>query len=86
MSKKAFTYRQGEYLAFIHDFTERRSMAPSFEEIGKHFGTTPPSVNGMIKTLEQRGFLSRQPGVARSLRQSRRFSTRFRKAPHGPIL
>jgi SOS-response transcriptional repressor LexA len=63
-----FTPRQGEYLAFIHRFTARRGMAPSFEEIGAHFDTTAPSVNSMIKMLESRGLLSRVPGVARSLR------------------
>lgn len=63
-----FTARQGEYLAFIERFTARRGYPPSFEEIGRHFGTTPPTVNTMIKTLERRGLLSRQPGVARSLK------------------
>jgi SOS-response transcriptional repressor LexA len=63
-----FTPRQGEYLAFIHGFTVRRGVAPSFEEIGSHFGTTPPSVNSMIKMLDKRGLLSRVPGAARSLR------------------
>jgi SOS-response transcriptional repressor LexA len=64
----AFTARQGEYLAFIHRYTQRFGVAPSFDEIGIHFGTTPPSVNNMIKTLCNRGLLSRLPGVARSLR------------------
>jgi hypothetical protein len=64
----AFTPRQGDYLAFIERFTARHGLAPSFEEIGLHFGTTAPSVNGMIKTLVSRGLLSRVPGVARSLR------------------
>jgi len=63
-----FTARQGEMLAFIHRFTARHGVAPSFEEIASHFGTSSPSVNGMIKTLERRGLLSRVPGVARSLR------------------
>ena len=63
-----FTARQGEYLAFIHRFTLRCGVAPSFEEISAHFGTTSPSVNGMIKSLERRGLLSRVPGAARSLR------------------
>lgn len=63
-----FTARQGEYLAFIERFTARHGYSPSFDDIGRHFGTTPPSVNGMIKTLERRGLLSRLPGVARSLR------------------
>lgn len=64
----SYTARQGQYLAYIHRFTTRHSVAPSFEEIAAHFGTSSPSVNGMIKTLEGRGFLSRVPGVARSLR------------------
>lgn len=64
----SFTARQGEYLAFIHHFTLRHGIAPSFDEIAAHFGTSSPSVNGMIKTLERRGLLSRVPGAARSLR------------------
>lgn len=63
-----FTARQGEYLAFIRSYTSRCGVAPSFEDIARHFGTSPPSVNGMIKTLEKRGLLGRVPGVARSLR------------------
>ncbi|MBI4563463.1 MAG: MarR family transcriptional regulator [Planctomycetes bacterium] len=63
-----FTERQGEMLAFIHRFTAKHGVAPSFEEIASHFGTSSPSVNGMIKTLVRRGLLSRVPGVARSLR------------------
>ncbi len=64
----SFTARQGEYLAFIHRYALKNGIAPSFDEIAAHFGTTSPSVNGMIKTLERRGLLSRIPGAARSLR------------------
>jgi hypothetical protein len=63
-----FTVRQGQVLAFIHGFIAKHGVAPSYDEIAAHFGTTSPSVNGMIKTLERRGLLSRIPGVARSLR------------------
>lgn len=63
-----FTARQGQFLSFIQGFTVRYGYAPSFEQIGAHFGITAPSVNTMIKTLERRGLLSRLPGVARSLR------------------
>jgi hypothetical protein len=63
-----FTVRQGEYLSFIHSYTTKVGVSPSFEDIARHFGTAPPNVNGMIKTLERRGLLSRSPGVARSLR------------------
>lgn len=63
-----FTVRQGEYLSFIHSYTTKVGVSPSFEDIARHFGTAPPNVNGMIKTLEKRGLLSRIPGAARSLR------------------
>jgi DNA-binding transcriptional MocR family regulator len=62
------TKRQGEYLDFIRAFTDRWGTPPSFEEIGRHFGTTAPSVNNMIKMLESRGFLTRVPGAPRTLR------------------
>jgi len=62
------TARQAEYLTFIRAFTQRWGVPPSFEDIGRHFLTTPPSVNSMIKTLEARGFLARIPGAARTLR------------------
>ena len=63
-----FTVRQGQYLAFIQGFITRRGYAPSFDELGAHFGTTPPTVNSMIKMLERKGLLSRVAGAARSLR------------------
>lgn len=62
------TKRQSEYLEFIRAFTDRWGVPPSFEEIGVHFRTTPPSVNNMVKTLAARGFLARVPGAARTLR------------------
>jgi hypothetical protein len=36
--------------------------------MASYFGITSPSVNGMIKTLERNGFISRIPGAARTLR------------------
>jgi hypothetical protein len=62
------TSRQGQVLAFIHRFTERYGVSPSFDDIAVHFGITSPSVNGMIRTLERKGLLSRIPGAARTLR------------------
>jgi hypothetical protein len=67
-SSRAPTVRQAEYLAFIRAFTDRWGVPPSFDEIGRHFMTTAPSVNNMVKTLEARGFLTRIPGQARTLR------------------
>ena len=62
------TRRQGEFLAFILRYTQKRGIAPSYEEMATHFGISSPSVNGMMKTLERNGFISRVPGAARSVR------------------
>jgi repressor LexA len=82
-----FTARQGQYLSFIHGFIVKHGVAPSFEEIGVHFGTTPPSVNNMIKTLDERGFLSRvtrgRPVLARP-RPCRGASQQRFRLPHTP--
>lgn len=63
----SFTVRQGEYLAFMHRFTLRHGVAPSFDEIAAHFGTSPPSVNGMIKTLSSPPPAERRPGSRRAV-------------------
>lgn len=63
-----FTARQGQFLAFIHRYTERHGIPPSFDDLAAQFGVTSPSVNGMIKTLERNGLISRIPGAARTLR------------------
>jgi hypothetical protein len=34
----------------------------------KFFGLTPPSVHGMLVRLEELGLVTREPGVARSVR------------------
>jgi repressor LexA len=33
----------------------------------RYFKVSPPSVHQMMLTLEREGFISRQPGVARSI-------------------
>ena len=55
-------------MLFRSRFTLKHGVAPSFEEIAVHFGTSAPAVNGMIKTLERHALLSRVAGGARSLR------------------
>ena len=45
------TDKQAQYLAFIRDYTARRGIAPSFEEIGAHFGSAPPNVNDMSEAI-----------------------------------
>lgn len=61
------TPTQGRYLAFIHAYTEGFGLPPAESEIADATGVSPPSVNQMMKTLEKKGFIRRQPGVPRSI-------------------
>jgi len=62
------TKRQLEYLAFISKYIHRFGRAPAESDIQQHFLVSAPSVNQMMQMLERRGFITRQPGVPRSIR------------------
>jgi LexA DNA binding domain len=62
------TKRQYEYLAFIAKYIARFGRPPAESDIERHFLVSAPSVNQMMQTLERRGFISRKPGVPRSIR------------------
>jgi hypothetical protein len=63
-----FTATQGRYLAFIHAYTSLRGIPPAEAEIVTAMCVSPPSVNQMVKMLEKKGLILRQPGQPRSLR------------------
>ena len=63
-----WTDRQGQYLAFIHDYTKVNRQPPAETDIARFFGLAPPSVHRMVVELVERGLLSRTPGAARSIR------------------
>jgi repressor LexA len=65
-----YTAKQGQYLAFIYYFTKLHGEPPSEAEMQRYFRVTPPSVHQMVLTLESRGFITRTPGRARSIRLS----------------
>ena len=64
----SFTAKQGQYLAFIHDYTQTNGRAPAEADIQRFFGRTPPTVHQMILRLDSLGLISRIPGQARSIR------------------
>ena len=66
--KKAYTDKQGQYLAFIHYYTKVNGQAPAEADMQRYFRVTPPSVHQMILTLEANGFIERIPGQGRSIR------------------
>lgn len=63
-----WTERQGQYLAFIHDYTKVNRQSPAETDIARFFGLAPPSVHRMVVELERRGLISRTHGAPRSLR------------------
>ncbi|HLF07222.1 MAG TPA: MarR family transcriptional regulator [Thermoplasmata archaeon] len=64
----SFTPTQGRYLAFIHAYTSLHGLAPAESEIAASLCVSPPSVNQMVKMLERKGLIRRQPGAPRSIR------------------
>ena len=66
--KVPFTYRQGQFLAFIHLYRKLHSQGPAELDMVKYFRVTPPAVHGMVVKLEELGLVTREPGVPRSVR------------------
>jgi Mn-dependent DtxR family transcriptional regulator len=63
-----YTPRQGQFLAFIYYYTKLNGVPPAEADMGRYFRVSPPSVHEMIKTLERRGYITREPGMPRTIR------------------
>jgi Mn-dependent DtxR family transcriptional regulator len=63
-----YTPRQGQFLAFIYYYTKLNGLPPAEADMERYFRVSPPSVHEMVKTLERRGYISREPGRPRSIR------------------
>ena len=66
--KQKYTEKQGQYLAFISQYTKINNLPPAHADIQNYFKVTPPSVNQMLKTLENKSFIVRQPKTPRSIK------------------
>jgi hypothetical protein len=53
------TRRQREYLDFIRNYMARYGVSPAESDIHEHFMVSAPSAHLMVKTLERRGFITR---------------------------
>jgi DNA-binding MarR family transcriptional regulator len=62
-----FTPKQGQCLAFIHACTLVNGRPPAEADMQRFFRVAPPSVHQMVVTLERAGWISRKPGLARSI-------------------
>lgn len=66
--RRRFTALQGQYLAFIQQYTQLHRQAPAELDFQRHFKVSPPSVHRMINALEQCQLIHRNPRHARSVR------------------
>ncbi len=62
-----YTERQGQFLAYIHQYSIVNGYAPAEVDMQRFFQITPPSVHSMVLTLERRGLIRRVHGQARSI-------------------
>jgi repressor LexA len=63
-----FTAKQGQYLAFIHNYTKVHRVPPAEADLQRYFRVSPPAVHAMILVLQRQGLIARSPGKARSVR------------------
>jgi DNA-binding MarR family transcriptional regulator len=68
LTKPPYTHRQGQVLAFIYYYTKIHKCPPAEGDIAAYLGVSPPSVHGMVVTLEKHGLITRVPGRPRSIR------------------
>jgi hypothetical protein len=66
--KRKFTTKQGQYLAFIAQYTNVHGVPPAEHEMQRRFHVSSASVHQMVVNLERKGLIKRTPGVARSIR------------------
>ncbi|OGY41950.1 MAG: repressor LexA [Candidatus Buchananbacteria bacterium RBG_13_36_9] len=62
------TKRQKQIIDFINEFTDDKGYAPSYREIGQHFGlSSTATVCEHIQGLQEKGYLKIDPNEARSI-------------------
>jgi len=68
MQQYGLTLKQLECYNFIKNYIAKKIISPSYNEIKEAVGLqSKSSVNAYIKNLEERGYVKRIPGKARSL-------------------
>ncbi len=62
-----FTKKQGQYLAFIYNYSKVNGRPPAVADIQRYFGVTPPTAQNMVVRLTELELISRVPGAPRSI-------------------
>jgi repressor LexA len=67
-SQEKLTKKQVEILSYIRGFIAENGYAPSYREVGAHFGiSSTATVHEHVKNLERKGYLTSEPETARSI-------------------
>jgi Mn-dependent DtxR family transcriptional regulator len=69
-AKPPYTHKEGQYLAFIHYYTKLNAQPPAEADMQRYFQRSAPSVHQMVLTLERKGLIVREPGRARTIRNT----------------
>lgn len=64
---ETLTEKQGQYLAYIALYTKLHRRPPAETDMQEYFQVTPPTAHRMVVELEQKGWIRREPGKARSI-------------------
>lgn len=69
---KPLTERQRSVLLFLESCLSDRGYMPTIREIAQHFSVTSNAAVTRLEALERKGYLTREPGVARGIRLLRK--------------
>mgnify|MGYP003139244691 CR=1 FL=1 len=68
MDQYGLTAKQQKCFKFIKNYIAKKTVPPSYQEIAEAVGLkSKNSINKYISSLEERGWLKRIPGKARSI-------------------
>ena len=63
-----YTPKEGQCLAFIYYYAKLHRQAPSELDMQRYFQVSPLAVHDMVVKLDKQDFISRKPGMPRSIR------------------
>ena len=66
-NSKKLTPRQREVFSWIKAFIRKNDMPPTVREIGRAFNIKSSSVFDLLRALERKGYITREPRKARSI-------------------
>jgi hypothetical protein len=67
MTDHDYTEKQGQYLAFIYNYTVMHGQPPAQADLQRFFRVSPPTIHQMVLRLHDLGLIAREPGMPRAI-------------------